>query len=363
MQSALGDLFSLQDDFTRRIVESLSIPLSQREKRLMGHDVPATARAYEYYLRANECARQRAKWPVAHDLYKQCVEEDPRYAPGWARLGRMERLVGIYFDAERADEHLRESERAFQRALELNPDLPVAHNFYAYLEVDFGRAAEAMRRLLDCARSQRADPELYAGLVHVCRYCGLLNASIAAYEKAHRLDPNIQTSVCHSFWFVGDAARAIATDNGEIPFMKYLLQIRGGEREQVLEALRQLAVGDGTMYASGWERLVAALTGDHDTFARGLEAEVELMRDPEGIYYWALMAALIGDADRAFDLLQRTVDRGWMCHQALTREPVLDSIRADPRMAQIVGEMERRHDAAVAVFVDAGGERLLGPQV
>jgi len=211
-QSPLGDLFKVQDDFTQHIVESLSIPLTRREEQMLKRDVPATARAYEFYLRGNECAADRTTWLVALDLYRQCVDEDPNFAPAWARLGRLQRLKGIYLDSERADEHLAEAESSFKRALELNPDLPLAHNLYAYLEVDFGRAKEAMLRLLDLARRHRADPEIFAGLVHACRYCGILDASIAAYEKAYRLDPNIRTSVSHSYWQSGQIDRAVETE-------------------------------------------------------------------------------------------------------------------------------------------------------
>ena len=179
-QSPLGDLFAVQDDFTQHIVRSLSIPLTRREEQMLKHDVPATARAYEFYLRGNECARDRATWLVALDLYKQCVNEDPNFAPAWARLGRMQRLNAIYVESQRADEHLAEAETSFKRALELNPDSPLAHSLYAYLEVDFGRAKESMLRLIGLARRHRADPEIFAGLVHACRYCGLLDASIAA---------------------------------------------------------------------------------------------------------------------------------------------------------------------------------------
>jgi len=51
-QLPLGDLFKLQDDLASRIVESLSLPLTKREQRMLKHDVPASAKAYEFYLRA-----------------------------------------------------------------------------------------------------------------------------------------------------------------------------------------------------------------------------------------------------------------------------------------------------------------------
>ena len=92
-QVTLNDIFQLQDDLTHQIVESLSLPLSAREERMLSHDAPATAQAYEYYLRANELASDPKSWAIARDLYQQAVEEDPRYAPAWARLGRVLRLI------------------------------------------------------------------------------------------------------------------------------------------------------------------------------------------------------------------------------------------------------------------------------
>ena len=56
VQSSLGDLFRLQDDIARRVVEALSLPLAAARRRRR-RDAPHDARAYELYLRANELAR------------------------------------------------------------------------------------------------------------------------------------------------------------------------------------------------------------------------------------------------------------------------------------------------------------------
>jgi tetratricopeptide (TPR) repeat protein len=360
-QSPLDDLFKVQDDFTQQIVKSLSIPLTRREAQMLKRDVPATARAYEFYLRGNECATERATWTVALDLYRQCLDEDPRFAPAWARLGRMQRLTALYVDPERADSHLEAAEASFGRALDLNPDLPLAHNLYAYLEVDCGRAKEAMLRLLDLARRRRADPEIFAGLVHACRYCGLLQASIAAFEKGHRLDPSIRTSVSHSYWYAGQIDRAVETDiASDVPFMKVLAQVRAGKSDQVIARLKELGARGKSNYGRGWQRLAAALTRDIKTFEDGLDEEVAALRDPESIFYFALMAMVARDTDRVIAMLKKTLDRGWYCHQAIATEPILDGLRSDSRLSQILGEMQSRQQEAEAAFVEAGGDRLLG---
>ena len=50
----VGDAFQLQDALTSRIVESLALPLSARDRQVLKHDVPASPKAYEYYLRAKQ---------------------------------------------------------------------------------------------------------------------------------------------------------------------------------------------------------------------------------------------------------------------------------------------------------------------
>ena len=97
-QGAVGDLFALQDDMSRRIVEALALPLAGSPSATR-RDVPRSARAYEFYLRANEIGRGYEHLTVARDLYLRCLEEDPHFAPAWARLGRCHRVIGKFFEA------------------------------------------------------------------------------------------------------------------------------------------------------------------------------------------------------------------------------------------------------------------------
>ncbi len=165
---------------------------------MLKRDVPASASAYEYFLRGNQLSYDSKQWAVARDLYVRSVEEDPRFAPAWARLGRIHHVMGKYLTPELRTS-LDRAEEAFRRALELNPDLSITHKLYAQLEVDRGRARDAMARLIE--RAQTADPELLAGLVTTCRYCGLLDASMAAHGRALSLEPKIRTSVPHTWYF------------------------------------------------------------------------------------------------------------------------------------------------------------------
>ena len=75
-----------------------------------------------------------------------------------------------------------------------------------------------MVRLLGLARSNRNDPEIFAGLVHACRYCGLLEASEAAHREARRLDPHISTSVVYTWWARGEMERVLAETSDAADF-------------------------------------------------------------------------------------------------------------------------------------------------
>ena len=213
MQSSLGDLFRLQDDIAQRMSEVLAVPLSDSTSSPTP-DAPHNPRAYELYLRANELARTYDGLPRARDLYQHCLDLDPRFAPAWAHLGRCHRVIGKYIE-ETPDSDVR-AEEAFRRALALNPRLSVAHKFYANLEADIGQAQAAVVRLVGEAARHGNDPELFAGLVHACRYCGLNEESLAAHAEARRLDPNVPTSFEQTLLMAGQIDRLITAESPHV---------------------------------------------------------------------------------------------------------------------------------------------------
>jgi len=151
-QASLRDVFALESALTQRVVESLSLPITEREQRMLKRDVPASPTAYEFYLRANQQGHGPQHWHVARDLLLRSVEEDPRFAPAWARLARCYWLIWKY--TRDPEDNLSRAEEALRRALELSPDLAMAHNLYAHIEVSSGRALDAMRRLIARARGR-----------------------------------------------------------------------------------------------------------------------------------------------------------------------------------------------------------------
>jgi TolB-like protein len=122
----IADRFQLQDTLTERIVASLALPLSAADRHALDRQAPTNAEAYELFMRANQLTTDAGRWEEAMLLYER------------------------------------------------------AHHLAAYVDAELGRALDAMVRLLRRAAARPNDAHLLAGLVTVCRYAGLLDASRSA---------------------------------------------------------------------------------------------------------------------------------------------------------------------------------------
>jgi serine/threonine protein kinase/tetratricopeptide (TPR) repeat protein len=355
---AVGDVFRLQDELTRRIVDSLALPLTPDERVQLRRDAPSNPKAYEHYLRGNQLT-QGSAWREARDAYLQSLGADDQYAPAWAGLGRVYRLM-IKYSAEPGDATLSGAEDALHHAVALNPDLPLAHLVYAQIDVDRGRAQHAMVRMIGRARCV-ADARIFAALVHTCRYCGLVEASLAAHTHAVRLDPTLETSVMHTYFLLRRYEDVIAVSTLVQAYVFVLSIASLGRAAEALEWIRRLE-------ASGGGNRVPALVSAARLLIEGrggegvdtLLAFAASVRDPEAEYYAARHLAHIGASAAAMPILQRAVAGGYLCYPAMASDPWLDSLRARPEFHDVLARARAGCDAAAAAFVAAGGPTLLG---
>ena len=355
---SLSDIFRLQEEIVGHVIKSLSLRLTQRERQLLRHDVPATARAYEYYLRANQLSLRRDQMKVACELYAECIAEDPAYAPAWARMARCHRVLGKY--GQDPEQNLRAAEREFQRALDLNPDLSLAHNLYAHLEAERGRAQDAMLRLLERLRTYSNDAELFAGLVYVCRYCGLLNASAAAYARARALDPNISSTGGHTFLMLGQCERALETTADDTWFVDSLALAGLGRSREAIVLLQRIEHQQVLPVVRAVLTSVRALLeGNREEALTATRAFAERLMDPEASYYAARQFAFLGEEREALRLLHDAVERGFFSYPTLVSDSWLDALRGDPSFALTLTCAKEKHERASAAFERCGGNLLL----
>jgi serine/threonine protein kinase/tetratricopeptide (TPR) repeat protein len=361
VDATLDDIFQVQDDLARRIVESLALPLTSRERERMQHDAPRSPRAYALYLRANKHYQQYAEWSQAFALYEECLAEDPNFAPAWARIGRILRVLAKY-GTEGVEEKLVRAEAAFRRALELNPDLSLAHREYASLEDERGRGRDAMVRLLGRVSARNNDAELYSALCHSLRYVGLLEPSVVAHQKAKRFDPSVRTSVTFTHYFLGDFQAAVDTDEVEPRYNSALALYGLGKIDEAIALVdaweHDAVVAAGPIVAGVYRSMFAGDRVKCESLMDALSASG--FQDPEGWFLMGRCLVRVGSLDRGLDIVGRACDSGFCAHPILRRDPWFDPVRGRPDFQAMMTRSEARRRDAIAAYEAARGEEILG---
>jgi len=364
VDGTMEDLFALQDSIVHEIIDSLTITLSAPEKGRLEKGTPANPRAYELYLRGNDVGVswiRESSLLQARDLYRAALDQEPGFAPAWARLARVYRVMSKYGHGD-TEEAYRLAEEAMDKAFALDPDLSIAHHYVTYFEVESGSAIDAMRRLIERARTRANDPETFAALVVVLRFCGLLDYSKAAHDRARRLDPNIRTGVAYTYYLAGEWERAIEADDETPPYSRFRSLQAMGRMEEATTLLREQV----TSHYEGAEAhsvamSLAAVEGDRAAVRREWDrATFSSFRDPEGWFFMTQNVAMVGEVETALEKLDWIVDQGFLPVRSLEEDTFFESLRGEPEFWQIVDRAKEGCEAARAEFLRLGGAAVLG---
>jgi tetratricopeptide (TPR) repeat protein len=221
-------------------------------------------------------------------------------------------------------------------------------------------------RLLDRVQRGTNDPAVFSGLVMALRYCGLLDASIAAYELARQLDPHISTSVSHTYWMAGryeDALRTVDRDRDFGADEALVLESMGryddalamfDDRRVRLARNGALPNSDAYRILQGFEWFLRA---DERAFL-GFD-EFRLFPDPEGRFYIARGLVRIQRPEEALEVLDGAQRDGFFCYPIFAHDPWLDPLRGDARFIAILKRAEERMRNAQRAFDAHPGSRVL----
>jgi adenylate cyclase len=195
----LTDIFEVQDDVVKKIVDALAVTLTQGERQRLRQHGTSNVEAYECWLRARALLARGSRESIiqAQAMYRQAIEFDLNFAAPHAGLSLAaiaDHASGWTLDSAQA---LLEAERWARRALELNDQEPVSHMALGNVLL-WRRDHEAA--LAEFGRMIALDPNFAQGHTATglaLMYAGEPARALEPFATAMRLDPHYPDIVLH----------------------------------------------------------------------------------------------------------------------------------------------------------------------
>ena len=334
------DITEVQSDISRDVAKRLQLETSGGDSKHIGNAGTNNPEAYRLYLEGRQqwYGRTPEGLKKSIDLFQQAIAADPNYALAYTGLAETYNVIPSYNAGVTsrqasllADEATRkalalndslpeahlaradaltfayqwdEAEKEYKRALELNQNLAAAHYFYAFtLLVPQKRFDEAFREFQAALSLDPLSPIMNTNYATTLMDAHRYPEAMAEFQKELQRDPNF-----------GPAHHKFAQ-----------LYAATGDFTHAVSHLQQFVANRGTWSgdAKGYREL----------------AEAELSGRLEANAWLALSAAVTGDRNKAFEYLEKAYANREIELVLCIRYPTLDSLRSDPRYADLMRRM------------------------
>lgn len=345
----LEDVFAIQEEISRAIVESLKLTLGSDSEQLV---VPTkNLEAYNLYLKAR-FFYHRGNEPSLRksiDFFQRVLLLEPGYARAYA--GMADCWCRLADDWVAPDEAYPQAKATALRALQSEPNLAEAMSslgkILAWYEWDFAGGEQQLRQAVSLAPN---DAEAHWAFASVLPAVGMLGEAIAENRKAlslNPLDPGYSRWLARLLLYAGDYSGAIAqgekvVELDEAYFLAYLdlgsAYLALGQPERALEWYRKSQGLESSVrsYDAFIVRALADLNRRDEAEEILARLEDEARQHYIRFEYLAMGYAALGNLDRAF----ASLDRAYQTRSAgliyLHLDPGYKPLRGDPRYAELV---------------------------
>lgn len=204
------------------------------------------------------------------------------------------------------------------------------------------------------------EPESFAGLVHALRFCGLLNESVYAHERATALDPTIVTSVPHTHFLRCEYEATLDSYCGTRYYLDAAAWAALGDAARASTLLQERLAGSLSPQMSGLMGSLAAVLDGRRDAAMAMMMNLEVAREPEVVFYLSRHFALLNAADESVRLLQRARREGFTCSYALAHDRAFTSVRGHQGFQRELRESEAAEQETRRALERAGANHVLG---
>jgi len=332
----LDNIFAIQDEIASTVVEHLKITLLGAAPIVRETD----PEAYALYLQGRHLNRQTTAGSLEQAvlLLQQALAIDPGYAAAWDELGNVY-ITQANIGLRPIEEGITLSREASDNALALDPDSAMALASLCWIAMVFDNDLVAAAGYLERAlQLEPGNTEIIRRAARLSVSLGRLDEAIALVEFAVARDP--VNPVLHSnlalfYTYIGrwdDAIASMRTTLRLSPgyvdahyFIGTNLLFKG-EPQAALEAMQQ--------EESNWR--LYGLPMAYHALGRLDESDAALAETIEGheqhaAYNIAYILAYRGEADRAFEWLDKAVEYKDGGLTGIVTEPLFTNIHDDPR--------------------------------
>lgn len=319
----LTDIFEVQDEIAKAIVEQLKVKLLPEEKRAIEQAPTESVEAYTHYLRGREYYHiaSRSNHLMARQSFARAIELDPGYARAYAGVAVCDARLRSQFGLEISVNDILSNTA---KALAIDPNLAEAHAARGFALAVAGNRAEAVFAF---EQALSLGPSCHEANRYYAEFCvteGQFEPAARYFQRALEIKPadyGAPIMLVNVFRSLGQLDRAQSYAR---------IAIRKAEQEM------RLHPENANVACLGATALAFLGISDRalEWLARALET------DPNDIniqYNAACTYALLGEVDRAIDVLE-----GWMPQVGaemrlwFMHDSDLDSIRENLRYLKLV---------------------------
>jgi tetratricopeptide (TPR) repeat protein len=354
----LDNIFAVQDEIAAAVVAQLKLKLLEAEP----HTKATDPRAYALLLQARHLARQRTPegFEQSIALHQQALAIDANDPAAWEGLAT-DYIHQANMGLRPIEEGYRLAREAVDKALAIDPDFAPAHGLLGQIAMSYdGDPAAAARHLGLALALEPTNTDIIRNAAYLARSLDRLDKAIPLGEYVTARDP--VNALGHAnlgltYFFAGRLDAALASSRTALS----LSPGYGGAQYGIGEAL--LFKGDpaGALAAMQKEankvwRMIGLPMAWHALGNKGPSdaALTELIQkyEKEAAYNIAYVLAFCGDADRAFEWLDKAVTYHDPGLAEIAVQPLFANLHQDPRWLPLLRKLGKAPEQLAAIKFD-----------
>jgi adenylate cyclase len=320
----LDDIFDIQEQVAKQIVEALKLQLSFSEKLSLTKRQTVNAQAYDFYLRGQDYLYRMTKRSTEYaiQLFEKAIELDPRYAAAYAACSSAYGQMYQWFSRE---ERYRDKaqEQSF-KALMYDSNLPEAYTAMGlsyFIWSKYDEAAQSVRKAIEL------NPDDFIahwtlGRIHLST--GKPEEAEALCRRVIELKPGFYVAYADlrmAYQILGkvEQSEALSRKLADELVPNYLLKNPDDARARMFYAISLSEVGRR-----------------EDAVREGAAALDLSPGDSVMLYNGACLYAQLGETRRAIDTLRQAIAAGVQNYGWMKNDPDFDSLRDDPEFQALL---------------------------